>query len=459
MSIEAKPAESRESSSPVVTKAVAAGLMGQSCEVYSFSNLERLGLKAVGALPQAVGRWLIPRIQPQTAYSAEAVGRISIEDLVAERVRDYDKLDGKFPAVLMGVAQGGTTAHLALDLGAPFLPQAFVLTLKDGSYDGRVEPYFQRSADLALQFARRQPNVMTIQHYDPIHDGWLTRFVNHLRIKLIDLPEAYRHFLRERLEPGGAVVYLDGGASWLRYRVGERSVFQVGGWGDISPEEFLQSSERIQAYCKKIGMESSSWKLPGYPLEWGPESEWGSEAGLGDALEHFCHEEGFEFVRISMADPNDFNRLAFAASWECLRREGKEPAGVAVEMFSQFDATAVRRGNLLPLWLIFNTTDSVRFLKQMAPSFPKGEPIFFSPLATFSLTPDLAAWEDWESALSGLDVRWMGSRKSHYPADARALLDWAAPLHEWVAQQNAAPVTARLSGRDLLRLAEKIQKE
>lgn len=451
------PVESRESSSPVVTRSVAAGLLGKRCEVYSFSPMERLGLKLVGGLPQGVGRWLIPRIQPQMAFPAEAVEQLVIEDLVAARVNDYDIVPGKFPAVVLGVAQGGATAHLALDLGAPFLPQAFVLTMKGGSYNGEVEPYFRLSVDLARKIAQNNPGVMTIQHYDPIHDGWLTRFVNHLRIKLVDLPETYRRFLRERLEPGGSVVYLEGEASWLRYRVGERSVFQVGGWGDISPEEFLQGSERISEYCHQTGMKSSSWALPGYPLERGPESEWGSEAGLADALEQFCHEEGFEFVRISLPNPNDFNRLAFRANGELLRQEGKEPAGVVVEMFSQFDAQAVQQGNLLPLWLIFNTLDSLRFLEEMTPEFPMGKPVFFSPLATFSMTPDLAPWTGWEKALQGFDVRLIGARPGHYPADARALLDWSAPLQRWVEEQKTVPVMARLKGRDLLRMAEEIR--
>ncbi len=134
-------------------------------------------------------------------------------------------------------------------LGGPFLPQAFVVSLKRGSYTGDVNEYLHRSLDTALRIAENNPGLMTIQHYDPVHDGWMTRFINHLRFKLLDLPPAYAEFIRSNLEPGGAVVYLDSGASWLRYRLGPRSVFQVGGWGGISPEEFLEGSERIRDLC------------------------------------------------------------------------------------------------------------------------------------------------------------------------------------------------------------------
>jgi hypothetical protein len=276
----------------------------------------------------------------------------------------------------------------------------------------------------------------------------MTRFVNHLRFKLLDLPPAYAGFIKSRLEPGGAVVYLEGGASWLRYQVGPRSVFQVGGWGGISTEEFLEGSDRIRIYARKAGLKFTDWKLKDYPLECGPESEWGSEPGLDAALEAFCKREGYRFVRIPLPHPNDFSRLAFAAARRLLEKEGRQPAGVLVEMFSQFDANAARQAGLLPLWLIFNTHDSLEYLKEMRAQFPAGKPVFFSPLATFSVTPDLVPWQDWEAALA--DIEWIniGTRPSHYPADARALVKWVEPLRKWV-EENRQPVTGRLEADEL----------
>jgi hypothetical protein len=283
----------------------------------------------------------------------------------------------------------------------------------------------------------------------------MTRFVNHLRFKLIDLPPAYAEFIKTRLEPGGAVIYLEGGASWLRYRVGPRSVFQVGGWGGISAEEFLEGSDRIREYVPRAGLKISDWKLSGYPLEQGPESEWGSEPGLAEALESFCRREGFRFVRISMPHPNDFSRLAFYAAHKLLEKEGRQPSGVLVEMFSQFDTNSARQAGLLPLWLIFNTQDSLQYLKNMMPRFPAGKPLFFSPLATFSLTPDMVSWKDWELALAGIKWINIGARPNHYPADARALVKWVEPLRKWV-KENRQPVIEHLSAEELLILWQEI---
>jgi len=142
---------------------------------------------------------------------------------------------------------------MSLALGGPFLPQAFVVTLKGDSKSGNVNEYLHRSLQSALQIAEENPGLVTIQHFDPVHDGWLTRFVNHLRFKLLDLPPAYADFIKSRLEQGGAIVYFEGKASWLRYRIGPRRTFQVGGWGGIPAEEFLTGSARLDDYAHRTG--------------------------------------------------------------------------------------------------------------------------------------------------------------------------------------------------------------
>ena len=447
--------ESNESSSPIVTRAVAAGLVGEYCDNYEFPGWQKTLLEVLGALPQGVSKFVISRFESISGLSPEVLDNFSVDVLIRQRLGDYAHLAGKFPTISLGAALGGATTYLSLAVGGPFLPQAFVTTLKHGSLTGDVNEYLHRSLDAALRLAQENPGLMTIQHYDPIHDGWMTRFVNHLRFKLIDLPPAYAEFIRSRLEPGGAVVYLEGGASWLRYRVGPRSVFQVGGWGGISAEEFLEGSTRIREYAPRAGLKISNWKLSGYPLERGPESEWGSEPGLAEALESFCRQEGFRFVRIPIPHPNDFSRLAFYAALKLLEKEGRQPSGVLVEMFSQFDANSARQAGLLPLWLIFNTHDSLQYLKDMLPRFPDGKPVFFSPLATFSLTPDMVSWEDWELALAGIKWINIGARASHYPADARALVKWVEPLRKWV-KENQQPVTGHLSAEELLKIWQKI---
>jgi hypothetical protein len=451
-----RPHESPESSSPIVTRAVAAGLRGEFTDNYQFPPWQRMLLKVVGAFPQSVARFAISHFQSTAGLPPDCLNDFSLDDLIQDRLDDYTEIHGRFPVVTVGAALGGASTYLALALGGLFLPQTFVISLKQGSYDGDVEEYLNRSLEAARRIAAGDPRLMTIQHYDPIHDGWLTRFVNHLRFKLIDLPELYFEFIRTHVEPGGTVVYLEGGASWLRYRVGERSVFQVGGWGDISPEEFLEATPRIESYARKAGLKFSDWRLTQYPLERGPESEWGTEPGFAEALSLFCMNEGYKFVKVPLLHPNDFSKLAFSAALKLLEKEDHAPAGVSVECFSQFDSTSARLGGLLPLWLIFNTKDSARYLKEMAAKFPKDKPIFFSALSTFSMTPDLATWKDWVDAMGEREFINTGTRESHYPADARALVEWQNPLREWVGQ-NPQPIYSSITAAELVQLAKDLK--
>jgi hypothetical protein len=436
--------ESQESSSPLVTRAVAAGLYGVPIESYTLEPWQRLVLRIIGAFPQGVARFVISRFESFSGLDPSRLEDLSIETLLETRLLDYARLKGKYPAITCGAALGGASAFLALAMNSPFLPQAFVTTIKGGAEDGDISTYFNRSAELALKVARKNPDVLTIQHYDPIHDEWMTRRVNHLRLKLLDLPETYADFIRRSILPEGSVVYLDCQAHWLRYRVGERSVFQVGGWGDISPEEFLDGSQRIQEYAQRVGLNKIGWRLQGYPLENGPESEWGSEPGLAEALEAFCRREGFRFLKISLPEPHDL-----------LEKDNRQPAGAVIEMFSQFDPSLAVAGGLLPLWLVFNTWDSLAFLQDMLPTFPQDEPIFFSPLATFTQTPDIVPWVDWEKSLQGRNWTNIGTRASHYPADALTLLDWKDKLRTWVSE-NYKPIQSRMTASELAGLSKLI---
>ena len=448
------PSESTESSSPIITRAVAAGLQNLTVNNYEFPAWQKTLLALLGSLPQIAARVVISRFQSVSGLPPNSLNDFSLDELIQARLNDYSGLPGRYPTVVVGAALGGATSFLSLALGGPFLPQAFVITLAKGSYYGDPDIYLNRSLPQALQIAKNDPRLMTIQHYDPIHDGWLTRYVNHMRFKLVDLPDSYANFIRQRIQPGGAVVYLEGAAEWKRYRLGERSFFQVGGWGDISPQEFLNGSSRISTYAKQAGLKTDRWALNDqrWPLETGPESEWGSEPGLAEALQRFCENEGLRFVRIHFPHPNDFSRLAFSAAQKMLAKDGRQPAGTIVECFSQFDSTSTLQSGLLPLWLIFNTADSARYLKEMSLQFPVDKPVFFSPLATFSLTPDMASWQAWTDAI-GRNFINIGARESHYPADARALLKWAEPLRDWV-KENHHPVISRLSADELAGLAK-----
>ncbi|MBE9478668.1 MAG: hypothetical protein IMY80_01785, partial [Chloroflexi bacterium] len=201
--------ESAESASPVLTRLIAGVLSGHPETVFNFSEPEKIGLALLNRLPVSIARAVVRLQFRWTALSHLEAEKLQVEQLVAARLADYDGVDGKFDTILVGSAMGGATAHLAAVLGAPFLPQPFILGLRGGSPEDEVPPHLALTSRVAERILDRNTEVMAIGHFDPIHDGWLTRVVSHLRLKLIDLPRGYRDFLQNKLNPGGTIVYLD----------------------------------------------------------------------------------------------------------------------------------------------------------------------------------------------------------------------------------------------------------
>ncbi len=448
--------ESRESSSPIITRAVAAGLLNRTFDALNLPLWQKAGLTVLSVFPPAVARRVAQWDMVRGALDQDQVEELRVEQLIAERLADYQSLAGQFDSVVIGAALGGAAAHLALAVNALFLPQPFILSFHGGSPNDEVGSHFERSRSIAGKILANNKGVLAVGHFDPIHDGWLTRKINHLRLKLVDLPQGYREFLRRKLRPGGSILYLDCGAKWLQYELGPRHVYQIGGWGGIPAEEFLRGSVRIDDILATRGSpHRGGWRVEGMEPRERPESEWGSEPGLGSALETFAAENGFQFFRIRLPHPHDFSRLAYQTYIDLCHENEIEPQGVVVETFTQYDPTTVLRGGLLPVWLIFNTDDSRAFLSSCRPSFPPSKPVFFSGLVTLSRTPDMVPWSGWVEALDGLDWVNIGVRPHRYPEDMMALWSWPTRLRDWVAA-HPAPLKKRLRVEDLMEIISRL---
>lgn len=425
--------ESRESSSPYLTRSIYSVLAGKDVTLYEFSKIEKIALSCLGALPKVFSLKLIPRFQSLNAISKNRAGSILLHDLINERLSDYEGLRGKFKSIVFGVGLGGATGHLSSALNAPFLPQAFVLTVKGGSTTANINEYFNQGWEVTKSILSKNPGISAIQHFDPVHDGWLTRSVNHIRLKVTSLPEEYKQFIETYLEPYGTILYLEGNVPWLQYITSPRSVFQVGGWGGIADNEYIDGSERIQRFKKRFHLSVEKWSLNQFHLKNGYESEWGSEPDFGKQLENYCQEKGYKLQVITFSHPFQISKLAFHSMRTLFKNNEIDPVGTIIEMFSQYDLRSTLQAGLLPMWLVFNTEDSLRDLKSALERdlIDKSKPVYFSGLSTFSQTPDLSNYYDWENCLKEYKFINIGARKTHFPADPWALLNWNKSVHSF----------------------------
>ncbi|MDY7042494.1 MAG: hypothetical protein SVX38_16705, partial [Chloroflexota bacterium] len=165
-------------------------------------------------------------------------------------------------------------------------------------------------------------------------------------------------------------------------------------------------------------------------------------------VEEFARERGYHFLPLTADHPQWYAKLAFLASALLCEKEGVESQGVLVECFTQANPIASRRSGLLPLWLPWNCTDSLPFLRQMTTKFPPGKPVVFTPLANFTRTFDLATLDQYRDILAGFPLILLGMNQRLYPSDPTSLFRTSRELERWCAA-HPAPVRAHLTTDEL----------
>ncbi len=378
---------------------------------------------------------------------------VTSEGLAKQAVGVYDRVeDGVgYPAILIGAPNGGA-AYLAALLQIPFLPSHFLLSFSDHSDPDDIETYAKQGSALLEPIVELDPDLLAVNHYDPLHDRFLVEHNNHIRLKLLDIPQAYRDFIQSHLAPDGVVLFVDSRYSWKQYQLGERHFFQVGGLGGYTDKDYLRGNSDIDAWLEKQkSSHRGGWTLQDdYALISQPESEWGVPQAFREATHRFCENENYHFYAINGAHPEDFSALAYTAYlWEA-RKNGRTPKGVLIECFSLLNPTAALRSDLLPLWLPFNCDDSLEYLARMVSVLPDNIPILLALVPGFTVTPDMPGSEAWQEIASRSGpVTWIGASPKRYPQDPSALFDYLPDLKSWVQANPGAPPKPLLTPDDL----------
>lgn len=451
-------------SASVIMRAVAAALRGEFVEVWDVNAWQQglLKLAAVGG-KKAVSA-AVERALATSGADPALAARLTTGALATWAVALYDETRGPFDTLIIGAPSGGIM-HLATALEAPFLSQHFLVSYKDATPADDVETYLAHGNALAEPALRRNRDLAVINHYDPLHDRLMVRYVNHLRYKLLDLPEVYKAFIFQTLRPGGTILFADCRYSWPMYFIGERHWFQVGGLGGLHAADFVDGRHPdIAALQEAAGAEPvGHWGLKGRAAFEMPESEWGALPPLHQRVAQFARENAYEFVALEGPHPEHFSMLAFRVWDKLLRRAGIEPQGIFLETCTQVAPAATRAAALLPVWLPGNGADSLDFLRRIQRGFRlnlelRNKPIFWLPQPNFVEPCDMAPWDAWPEALNGLDVHPLGMRPQFYPADPAALYAPRQALQEWVAA-HPRPVTERAPLEMILEEARVLRRQ
>jgi len=325
-------------------------------------------------------------------------------------VKQYPAGDHGYQAVIVG-SPNGAIAHLAALLRVPFLTTSFELSFRHPPIKpDELKKYYESGTRLAeVILNKNDEGIELINHYDPLHDRSLVKYVNRLRIKLLELPQAYQGFILKNLASQGKIILTDCGYRWPQYVVADRAFFQVGGLGGISPQEYLER-----------------WPL-NLPLEERRESEWGCPEEFASSVKDFADRRGIELLEIGLDHPQDYSLLAYRAYLKC---EGARREKILFDCFNhQNPRTNVNTG-IPALWLPFNTVDSLAFVQE----FLEGrefERIYFTLLPSFARSPDSTALRRWVELLSQYgELDLLGINPRLFPADTLAPFRLVAQMRE-----------------------------
>ena len=403
-------------SASAMLRALAAFLHGRDFGDLGLSSAWRPIAVAANWLPRPVRQEVYKLGGYVEAIAPEKLAQVRDEDIAAWVADQYPRR--RYPAVFVG-SSNGALVHLAAALHAPWLPQTFLIPVRQKGV-GVDEP--RQALEFGREPGRRlleaNPDLQLHHMHDANQDRLMTHYMTYFRIKRRRLGRAYARFITERLAPGGLVVLVDCRHSWPTTRVGPRHVFQHGGSGGITPKEYLEGSPRVAGWFAEHGLDRRGWDSPA-PDGTSPEAEWGFEQAIAADLERLASARGYRLVRISFDDPEDPSPLVAELYRFWYRTRGLEAGRLLVDSFIIMDPLWTLRLGAVPFWMKFNTATSAealeRYLDEAEPYDEIHLMLFAHGVDSIGLTP-IGRWRRLLNR-ARTQGRFVGVDEDAYPAD------------------------------------------
>ncbi|MCV2457777.1 hypothetical protein OEB94_00465 [Streptomyces sp. ICN988] len=288
------------------------------------------------------------------------VSRLSSEDLATWTADQYGT--GPYPAVIIG-AGSGAAVHLAAALGAPVLPQTYLLPVRARLDPDRPRVAMQAGRDLGRRLIEANPDLSLCHMHDPNQDrAMIVRFA-YFRVKRLKLGPALERFLEQRLAPGATIFILDATLTWPVSVVGERQRFQFGALGGMGPQEYMTGSERLAQHLAEHGSRLRQWDAPPADNTYA-EAEWGYDDALSPDIEAVAARCGYAVRRITVEEPEHLSPLvADFYRWRYQQR-GLPADQLLVESYNQWEPYWALRLGAVPFWLQFTARPSYQWLER-----------------------------------------------------------------------------------------------
>ena len=347
--------------------------------------------------------WQYLNPSPHIIYRRKTANIINVENLANNTIKAYDILKNKkFDSIIIGPGSGGL-ADIANAMNSPMLPvHTMVIEMRifNPIRPDDIQRYAKGGSELGKIILKNNKNIDIVIHDDVIHDRTMIRWHLINRIKFKKLPKAYDFFIKKFLKKNGTIIFIENTQSWKQYRINKNIWFQLGGYGGIKFEEYINGSERIDKWLKKsIQRHRGGWSLD-YPVKEMPESEWGTPIGLGEDIKDYCKKNKLKFIKIQTDHITNLSLLSSYLWYERNKKDGYSN-GYSIGTFWAHSPTASALSRYIPYWapwpdeLTLNIVNN--HLKKMLTDFDVPKKAIFARHG--AIGPDIVGIRGWKNML------------------------------------------------------------
>ncbi len=391
--------------------------------------------RAPNRLPEKTKKWIYRKSGATEAIQPSELGDVNIETFREWVTEQYPERG--YPAIMIGSPNGAGTFLAAL-LGIPFLPQTFLTPVRRKIRPGNGEDDMEWGRRPGRALLEANPDINLNHMHDPNEDWLMVREFAYFRLKTRKLGHAYERFIKETLAPGGSIIVIDCDDPKPVTRINDRHVFQYSGEGGLTPEEYLEGSDRVAAFIASRPEENASWDAP-EPNDTAPEAEWGFEDILLDDIDRFANDHGYPVRLLRFQDPRHLRAPVADLHRERYGEHDIPTNRLLVQSFTCIDPWWSQRTGSVPYWIPFNGEDSAEALEAY---LERSDPFDEIHLLAFSNGVRSAAQapiERWESILNRAQRRgeFLGMDPEAYPLDFGLYTKYHEEIPEKIPARNA----------------------
>lgn len=391
-------------------------------------------LGVVNHLPRRMADRVYATSGVAEAVPRSEVGALRAEDLAQWVVEHYPQR--RYPVIFIG-SSNGALVHLAAALGAPWLPQTLLVPVRRRGIDrDDAEGEMQSGLDPGRALLEANPELALHHMHDPNQDRLMIAGMSYFRIKWQRLPKAYRQFIADHLQPGGAVISVECTLTWPTTQVGDRHVFQFGAFGGASAEEYREGGDRVSDLLSRYRANRREWTPPASDGD-SPEAEWGFDRALLADVQDMATRGGFQFQRLRFDHPEQLSAPVAELYKRWYRDRGIEANRLLAECFLLLEPWWALRTGSVPFWVAFNTEGSLQALHTYLDSVDSYDEIRMMLFSHGTESIGLAGVQDWQHCADRARRfgTLLGVDKRAFPRDfatfARAHRDLARVQHAY----------------------------